>query len=358
MKRARQIVSMAMACLMVMLLAACAGGNSASTPDASESSVSQSAPASSEAAETQSGGTDVLRLAGGSDWGGPNPFRHTTRGPGTTKMEHVFDSLLEAGENGWVPWLAESYDVSDDGLVYTFVLHSGATWHDGEPVTAEDVGFTIDYYRENTNIGGQLGVGENFLVDSYEISGENTIVITTTKALSTNLSKLGKFPVIPKHIWESVEDPITYDSDNMYIGCGMYKFVSYDAATGTYEFEAYENYYGHTAGAQHIQYVPVSDTMLAFDNGEIVLCDVPADLFEQYTAMDGIAYLPKNDEMGYMWLFNADAVPAFADLEVRKALYQALDREAMVDAVFRGMGHVASAGWIPQIGRASCRERV
>ena len=58
--------------------------------------------------------------------------------------------------------------------------------------------------------------------------------------------------------------------------------------------------------------------------------------------------MEKYDDFGYKLLINFDKVPELKDLEVRKALYKALDRQAMVDSVFRGAGHVASAGHVPQ----------
>ena len=88
----------------------------------------------------------VLREAGG-DFGYPNPFRHQNRGPGFFKMELIYDSLLEKDEKGLIPWLAKEWTVSEDGQTYTFTLVDNATWHDGKPLTAEDVAFTVKYFE-------------------------------------------------------------------------------------------------------------------------------------------------------------------------------------------------------------------
>jgi peptide/nickel transport system substrate-binding protein len=66
----------------------------------------------------------VIRLEGG-DWGFPSPFAHYSRGPGMSKMRLIYDSLLEKGEKGLIPWLAKEWTISPDGREYTFVLNSG-----------------------------------------------------------------------------------------------------------------------------------------------------------------------------------------------------------------------------------------
>ena len=87
----------------------------------------------------------VINLSGG-DWGYPSPYTHYSRGPGMFKMRLIFDSLLERGEEGLIPWLAKDYDISNDGKVYTFVLNQGVKWHDGKDLTAEDVKFSFEYF--------------------------------------------------------------------------------------------------------------------------------------------------------------------------------------------------------------------
>ena len=344
--------TLAMILALCMIFALCACGSSAQTgteqPASNDASVSDNTVAN-EAASDSGYVIEVLKLDNdGGDFGGPNPFRHSTRGPGSTKMRHVFDSLLQEGPDDYIPWLAESWSISDDNLAYTFTLHRDATWHDGEPVTADDVAFSIDYYSKYPNNGGNLFTADSSIIDHYEVTDDYTIVIYAAKALSTNTGNIGTLPIIPRHIWENVEDPYNYDGDDKYIGCGMYKLVSYDSATGSYQFEANENYYGHKPAAHYIDYSPTSDDILAFENGDIAMADVSADLYDAYASREDIAMIPKNDEMGYRLMLNMEKVPALQDVEVRAAIYRALDRNKMVDSVFQGLGHVASAGYVPQ----------
>lgn len=77
----------------------------------------------------------VVNLQGG-DWGYPTPFSHYSRGHGIYKMTLIFDSLLERGEKGYIPWLAKEWTVSEDGCKYTFILRENIKWHDGIDLTA------------------------------------------------------------------------------------------------------------------------------------------------------------------------------------------------------------------------------
>lgn len=358
----KKTLAMFLALCMIFALCACGGtdqqgtGQSASAGTAADPGSTDAVTAAPAEREYV---IEVLRLSNdGGDFGGPNPFRHSTRGPGSTKMRHVFDSLLQEGPDNYIPWLAETWSISDDNLVYTFTLHKDALWHDGEPVTANDVAFSIDYYAKNPNNGGNLFTADSSIIDHYEVTDDYTIVIYAARALSTNTGNIGTLPIIPKHIWENVDAPYNYDGDDKYIGCGMYKLVSYDSATGSYQFEANESYYGHKPAAHYIDYVPTSDNILAFENGDIAMTDVSADLYDAYAARDDIAMIPKNDEMGYRLMLNMDKVPALQDVEVRAAIYKALDRNKMVDSVFQGLGHVASAGYVPQTNPFYCDDVV
>ena len=80
-------------------------------------------PTEENAANVSNDETLVVRLEGG-DWGFPSPFAHYSRGPGMSKMRLIYDSLLEKGKNGLIPWLAKDWDISPDGTEYTFIFRS------------------------------------------------------------------------------------------------------------------------------------------------------------------------------------------------------------------------------------------
>src|SRR5699024_7083662 len=144
--------------------------------------------------------------------------------------------------------------------------------------------------------------------------------------------------IIPKHVWEAVDDPYTYTGEGYLTGSGAYRSTAYDAATGAYEFTAFDGFRGGKQAAARIQFVPVSDALLAFENGEIDITTLPADLYDQYAAREDIGIVDKANDTGYKLLINFENCPDFLDIELRRALYAALNREAIVERVFRGAG--------------------
>ncbi len=303
---------------------------------------------SSQMEETEGSGyrVETLKLAGGTDWGAPNPFLNMSRGPGQAKMRLVFGSLLEKNEIEDVSWLAETW--SREGNDYTFTLFADAKFHDGTPLTTEDVAFTLDYCKAHPPVTNTLGAGDKFIVDHYTIVDERTITITVAKPTADTLSNLGSFVILPKHIWETVEDPYTYTGDGYLVGSGAYMCTSYDGATGSYEFTAFPDWCNGQQAAQRVLFVPVSDALLAFENGEIDITSMPADLEDTYRANPSIGFVEKTNDSGYKLLINFEKCPQFLDLELRKAIYWALDRQSIVDNVFRGNGSVGSAGYVPE----------
>jgi ABC-type transport system substrate-binding protein len=148
----------------------------------------------------------------------------------------IYDALINLDPTTFeeLPWLAESWETEpwttpegEEGLKLTFNLIDDVTWHDGEPLTAEDVVFTWNYALEQENpvyISYLSG-----LVDT-ETEGANTAIAYLNTSSFWALHWLGaNIPIIPKHIWENVEDSVTYQpiADGNLIGSGPYKFKEY-----------------------------------------------------------------------------------------------------------------------------------
>lgn len=337
----KKILAGLLSAAMILTMAACGSGQ--------QTTVATAEPENQAAVETQTKDhyqVDTLKLAGGSDWGVPSPYLNAPRGPGQAKMRLVFGSFLEKDEEKIVPWLAESWSI--EGNTYTFTLFENAKFHDGTPITTADVAFTLDYFRQFPPVTNTLGAGEGYLVESYQVVDDRTIVITAKNPTADTLSSLGGFVILPKHIWEKVEDPYTFLEPENLIGSGAYRCTAYEGATGSYEFTAFEDWCNGKPAAQRILFVPVSDPLLAFENGEIDITSMPADLAEVYLKDPKIGTVEKTNDMGYKLLVNFEKCPEFLDLTWRQNLYAALDRQSIVDNVFRGMGAVGSAGYVPE----------
>lgn len=288
---------------------------------------------------------DTLKQAGGTDWGMSNPYLQDPRGPGTAKVKLVFDSLLEADEEGIIPWLANKWDI--DGNIYTFTIVDNSYFHDGTLLTTEDIGFSLDYYEKYPPINNFLTSSDGNIVDSYNIVDDTTIKIKVKQSLANTLTNLGSFLILPKHIWGNIDDPYTYMKSEGFIGSGPYKWGKYDSASGSYEFIAFDKYHGNKPIAERLLFVPVSDPILAFENNEIDITSVPADIMERYKNNPEIGMISKDNDFGYKLLINMERLTDFKELEMRTAVYNAINRQGIVDKVFRGLGSIGSSGYVP-----------
>ncbi|MDC7251108.1 MAG: ABC transporter substrate-binding protein [Sphaerochaetaceae bacterium] len=298
-------------------------------------------------ANIENGSTEkVLHLAGG-NVGTLNPFQHMNRGPGIFRTFLVFDSLLEKDESGLIPWLASSYSIADDGKTYTFNLQEDAYWQDGEKLSANDVKFTIEYYKEHPPVYNQLMVNGEFIVDSVKVIDENTIQIKTKKAGVAYLEHLGYFTIIPEHIWKDVEDPRSYDGDDKCIGSGPFIVESFNPTEGTYRLVANDKFWGLKPAVDAIEWIAVSDATLSFNNGEIDLTVISPDLVSRYENNDEFTIIKQPALHCYRLMMNQETREEFKDVNLRKAIAYAIDVEDLIQKINRGAAFVSSQGYIP-----------
>lgn len=288
----------------------------------------------------------VLNLEGG-DWGYPTPYGHYSRGPGVYKMTLIFDSLLERGEEGMIPWLAEKWDISPDGKIYTFVLRKNVKWHDGQKMTAEDVKFSFEYFAKYPPVWDQLSIDGKSFVEKIDVLNDNTVKITVDKPNATLLGRIGNVKIIPKHIWEKVEDPKKFNTPEAVIGCGPYKLTDYNKEQGAYRYEAFHDYWGPKPKADVIQFIPVSDGVLAFDKGDIDLTSITPDIIAKYENKKEFKIKKNPAFWGYRLIFNMEKRPELKDKELRQAIAYAIDQNELVEKVARGAAVPASAGYLP-----------
>ena len=178
----------------------------------------------------------VLNVGWTSDPQQPSPMFEINWWWDTMLNTVVYDSLINLDPTTFteLPWLANSWTTESwtppeggDGLKLTFNLRDDVTWHDGEPFTAEDVVFTWTYALEQENpvYISYLGNLKNAEApDPYTaIAYLNTTSFWALHWLGANI------PIIPKHIWENIEDSVTYQpiADGNLIGTGPYKFKEY-----------------------------------------------------------------------------------------------------------------------------------
>lgn len=296
------------------------------------------------AAEPGKAVVEVIRLAG-DDWGLPTPYAHYPRGPGGFKMALIFDSLLERDEHGLIPWLAEKYELSVDGLTYRFTLRSGVTWQDGTPLTSADVKFTFEYTLKHPMVWSYVTADD---LERIDVTGEREITFTAKKPIAPLLYNLGITRILPKHIWETVENPKEFTAPEALIGTGPYCLTDYSKEHGSYRLEANPQFWGPAPRVKVIEFVPVSEALLAFEQGEIAQTEIPPDVLPRFQKDDSCKIVQNPAFWGYRLLLNMQNNPVLQAKAVRQALHYAIDKQALVEKIARGAAVVGSPGILPR----------
>lgn len=293
---------------------------------------------------TESQQVDVVHLGGG-DYGYPQPFTIYPRGPGSSKVGMIFDSLLERDEIGIIPWLAEGWNISSDKKEYTFYLRKGVNWNDGAPFTANDVKFTFDYEQKNVPISGGIEAG---VIDNVQVVNSTTVKFILKQPVSTFLYKLTAFKIIPEHIYENVSDPTSFLDPEAVTGTGPFILEKYDKEHGTYRFVTNKGFWGPDTSVKSVEFIPVSDSLIAFEQGEIDFTSVSPDVLDRFTSDSDVRIVQQPAFWGYQFYFNMKKFPELNDSRVRQAFAYAINRDELVEKIARGAGKAGKMGILPE----------
>jgi peptide/nickel transport system substrate-binding protein len=327
--------------LLLAFLAACGGGQATEAPTTDEGTTP---PEASEPA--------VLRIG----WAGSPD----TLNPGTailaeayTIFELVYDSMYQLGLDGTYSLeLAESADVSEDGTVWTFKIREGIQFHDGEPLTAEDIAFSYNFYQTNSDFP-YLNIYTEYFA-SVAAPDASTVVITLSEAIPNMESQLIFLYVLPQHIWESVS-PTDFENVAM-IGSGPFKMTEY-AASEFVHLAAVKDHYLNAPKIDEIvfQTFENQDALVqAIRTGQVdLITEMPNTAVatlrsaENVAVVNGPSFYPSVADI----IFNqtlpencppGDGVctghPALLDRQVRLALAHATDKQQLIDVVLLGLG--------------------
>lgn len=252
--------------------------------------------------------------------------------PMTTQAIYEAMLVYNPADGSATPWLATSWKTSEDGRTVTFTLRDGVKWSDGKPLTAEDVAYTFGLQKK------LLG-GYEYL-RSTEAVGADKVVFSLTKPYSPGLFELGKQIIVPKHIWEKVKDPAK-DTNPSPVGTGPYTQVA-NFQSQSYELRKNPSYWQpekqRIEGIRVLGFSGNDSANLAFVNGEADWTQsfIP-DVAKSFVAKDpkhNTYWYPKTGSM-VDWAMNTTKAP-FDDVEVRKALSRAVDRESVTKVGMNG----------------------
>ncbi len=289
-----------------------------------------------------------LRLAGG-EWGYPSPFAYV-RGPGLVNVNFLFDTLLWKDSTGEaIPWLASQYQRSPDGLEWRFALRENVRWHDGRPLTADDVVFTFEYMTKGA---GATAPGIFGRIDLKEVvaEGPNSVVIRLNQPQAGfEVNVAGRIPIIPRHVWAEVTDPARLRDPKAVMGSGPYKLQSLDEATGNYLFVANESYFMGVPYVRRLEFVAVNDSLVALQRGEL---DAGGPESEEGMPEGALKPFqnPRFDmlnapgEWNRALHFNLTKGFPYDNKQFRQAIAYALDRKDLVARILLGRGEPGSLG--------------
>ncbi len=304
------------------------------------------------APQQQPAARPTLRLAG-SDSGFPSPFTYS-RGPGYIQTSFIYDTLLWKDSTGReLPWLAERYERSRDGRTYTFQLREGVRWHDGRPLTARDVAFTFNYFR-NQRISPQVIVTPIPPISEVIATGDRTVEFRLTQPAATFLGfgGAGAVPIVPEHVWSQVPEARTASDPALLVGTGPYRLESYSPGEGAYLYTAYDQFFFGRPFVARLENRPVGDELSAIRAGEIDAAStsgarpaVLAPFRDDPDAYSVLEFPPGSSLQSLYW--NLGRGGALADVRFRRACARAINREELVQRLFGGNGTTGNPGWIP-----------
>ena len=291
----------------------------------------------------------VLRLPGGGYWGHPSPFGFN-RGPGYMRASLVFDTLVWRDASGQtIPWLATDWSVSEDNLTWTFTLRDGVRWQDGQPLTNDDVVFSIEYYKAHP--GASWFMAQVSEIESVTSVGDNQVSIKLVRPYAPFLQTTAEAMFIfPRHLWQGVDNPQAFTEPSAFIGSSAYKLVEFSKEEGTYLFEANPDFFLGLPYVRRIEFVPTSDDILALSNGDVAAFDKFGGVTEDMLApfrQPPFEIKQAPGEWGMFLYFNLEKLTPLRNVLVRRAIAHAIDRKAMVERVLFGFGNPGNPGFLP-----------
>jgi peptide/nickel transport system substrate-binding protein len=299
-------------------------------------SISQPSGAGAAAATPKRGGT--LTLAISKDMALMNPLVNTSSTEARIR-ELMFESLLNMDLKGIIqPGLAESWQISNDGKLYTFQLRKGVKFHNGREMTAEDIKFAMDYTLNPNN--GAYGFSDLSLVDRVEPAGKYLLKVSMKRAnpvFLTALTKIRAFSAVPKEsLPEGIRKPATFPP-----GTGPFKFREWQPGQRIV-LERFDDYWGHKAFVDTVVLRLISDATVRFtalQSGDVDIIErVPYEWVKQIVdgKLKGFGFSKAAYAGSRNLEFNVAGAP-FNNKKLRLAVAHAIDKKEILQAAYMGL---------------------
>ena len=243
--------------------------------------------------------------------------------------------------------LAESYEVSEDGLTYTFNLNQGVLFHNGDELTAEDVVYTFDFYRDEEFASARVGDFNG--IESVEAVDDYTVQVNMAEVNAASLSQWGEFPIVNAALHQEIGHE-GYRTEP--IGTGAYQLVEFNPAEFV-ELEAFADHFRGAPGFQTLRQDVVPENSTRFQalqagdadssvwpllNEDSLELAADEENFTTFiTLINSVKHFPLNNTL-----------PQFQDVRVRRAMMHALDRERIIEDLWQGSAEVATGNLTPK----------
>ncbi len=283
---------------------------------------------------------------------------------------NIYERLVETqtnldGTSELVPGLAEKWDISDDGLVYTFYLRKGVKFHNGEEFKADDVVYTFErMLKPETNAlnqdfimavkgAGDIMEGNADKLEGLEVVDDYTIKMTLEEPFAPFLANLATpgVSIYNRKFTEAAGDQFGLTPEKT-CGTGPFKLSKWDLNSET-QVDAFDGYWKGRPKLDAVNWKTVKDAdtqRMMFENGEL-------DEFDCDEAPSQIAYFANSEKykdwlkignrVGIYYYSINEKIKPFDDVRIRKAFQMSVDRQQLLDTLYDGRGKVQS-GIMPE----------
>jgi len=270
----------------------------------------------------------------------------------------VYDAMYKLNLDGTFSLgLADSVEHSQDGLVYTYKIHQGVKFHDGQPLTSKDIKFSYELYQTHDDFPYMNSY--TAYIESVEAPDDSTVVLTLSEAIPNIESQLVFMYILPEHIWKDhAEGAAAVEFENFeMIGTGPFKLVEYK-----------QNEFVHlAANKEHFQTPPKVDEIIfqTFESQDVLVQAIKSGQVDMITEMPATAVGTLKEEATVTVINGAPFAPGVSDIilnqatpencptdagglctghpalqdrNVRLAMAHATDKQKLIDVVLLGYG--------------------
>lgn len=338
---ARRMSSLSLLVGLSLVLVACGGPASSAQPSGSQPSGSGG---------TATGGTVRIAIGGSPDSLNPGNAYLTEA---YTLFELVYDTPVNLTPGGiYEPELAKSWTLSDDGLTWTLELVDNAAFHDGTPLTSADVKFTLELYRDTEDYPYMTSYPDVF--ETIEAPDATHVTLTSAQPIGNFESRMVFMYILPKHIWEG-QDPVEFDNAEM-IGSGPFKLVE-NKQNEFSRLAANTDYWKTPPFVDEVIFQTYDNPdarVAALTNGDVdMITEFPATAITALENAENVTVAVTDPVSGSLRDIIINLVEpgdcptddggicsgheALRDLEVRKALAMAVDKQQIIDVAQLGL---------------------